>query len=161
MTSGSYLLDGVVERFTWDGRTYAATRHSGPQLLGRLELHVDREVRLHAEAGGWVLRAGTVGPDVLWRRGTEEHEAVADGLTGPSPAYAVALVRRLALAVGEQRRVRLVAVTEPVLATRLVDEAWLRTAENAYAVTDLATGERRAVTLVDGLVAEGLTLTRP
>jgi hypothetical protein len=109
-----------------------------------------------------VLRGGTVGPDVLWRRGDAEHEAVADGFTGTSQAYAIAIVRRLDLAVGDRRRLRLVAVTEPVLATRLVDEEWARTAAARWEVADLATGERRWLRLEQGLVVEGTqtTLTR-
>lgn len=121
------------------------------------------EVRVHAEAGGWVLRGGTAGLDVLWRRGREEREAVADGFHGDSPAYALAVVRRLDLAVGQSRRLRLVAVTEPVLATRLVDQEWTRRAADRWEAADLATGERRTLRVEDGLVVEGsgLTLTRP
>jgi hypothetical protein len=165
VSSGTYRFDDGSEAFTWapaeDGWSYAATRQdaTGTTLL---ELHVGREVRVHVEAGGWVLRAGTVGPDVLWRRGDDEREAVADGVTGPSPAYAAALVHRLALAVGEQRRVRLLAVTAPVLATRVVDESWTRTGPDGYEAVDLATGERQVLRVEAGLVVEatGLTLTR-
>ena len=140
------LADGVVERYTWDGVTYAATRHIGEQLTGRIQLTVGEGVRLHVEAGGWVLRGGTVGPEVLWRRTgaagdqAPEQQAVADGFTGQSPAYALGLLTLLA--VGEVRRLRLVAVTEPVLATRLVDEQWTRTPTGVI-VDDLSTGERR------------------
>ena len=177
MHRGSYLLSGhdgpyAVERFacTADdgGWTYDATR-SDPASgapLGRLHLRVDASggtTRLHVEAGGWVLRGGCVGDQVLWRRGEHEHEATASGFCGTSPAYALALVARLALAVGEQRRARLVAVTEPVLATRLVDQAWTRTAHDRWQIEDLATGERQEVVVEDGLVVAGtgLTLTRP
>lgn len=107
---------------------------------------VGGEVRLHAEAGGWVLRAGTVGPDVLWRRGEDDHEAVADGLVGPDPAFDRLLAERLPLAVGEARRLRLLRVTEPVLATLLVDEEWTRTGPATWVAVDLATGERRTLT---------------
>lgn len=167
MRTGTYQLDGGRERFTWtpagDGWSYASTREDLTTGTTRLELHVGREVRVHVEAGGWVLRAGTAGPDVLWRRGNDEREAAADGLTGPSPAYAAALVVRLCLGVGEQRRVRLLAVTEPVLATRMVDQCWTRTGPEHYEAADLATGERWVLRLEDGLVVEapGLTLTRP
>lgn len=147
MNEGTFERDGVVEAFGWDGTTYACTRSAGGRVVARLTLVVGEQVRLHAEAGGWVLRAGTVGPDVLWRRGDEEREAVADGLTGPSPAYDLVLAGRLGLTVGGQRRVRLLAVTEPVLATRLVDEQWSRPADRMYEAVDLATGERRVVDL--------------
>jgi hypothetical protein len=128
---------------------------------GRLHLEVDRAgvtTRLQAEAGGWVLRGGCVGASALWRRGDREHEAVATGFTGPDAAYDVAVALRLRLAVGERRRVRLVEVTEPVLATRLVDHEWSRPAAGRWVVTDLATGERRDVdpdTVVAGMRASG------
>ena len=128
---------------------------------GRLHLQVDAAgvtTRLHVEGGGWVLRGGCVGGSVLWRRGELEGEAVALGFTGTHPAYDVAVALRLRLAVGESRRVRLVEVTEPVLATRLVDRGWARPADGRWLVTDLATGERHDVdpdTVVAGMTALG------
>ncbi len=128
---------------------------------GRLRLEVDAAgvtARLHAEAGGWVLRGGCVGGSVLWRRGDQEGEAVALGFTGAHPAYDVAVALRLRLAVGEARRVRLVEVTEPVLATRLVDRQWSRPSPDRWVVDDLATGERHEVdpdTVVAGMRALG------
>ena len=169
MSAGTYVLSGhdgpyAVERFVLTGTTWTATRHDPETdaMMGRLEVELGPEVRLHAEAGPWVLRGGTVGSEVLWRRGQDEHEAVADGFSGTSPAYALAVVGRLALAVGQSRRLRLVAVTEPVLATRLVDEQWTRVGEDRWQVDDLATGERRDLLVADGLVVAGtgLTLTR-
>ena len=128
---------------------------------GRLHLRVDAAgvtTRLHVEAGGWVLRGGCVGDAVLWRRGEVEGEAVALGFTGAHWAYDVAVALRLRLAVGESRRVRLVEVTEPVLATRLVDRQWSRPADGRWVVDDLATGERSEPhpdTLVAGMLAMG------
>ena len=129
---------------------------------GRLHLRVDAAgvtTRLHAEAGGWVLRGGCVGDAVLWRRGRRgEGEAVALGFTGAHPAYDVAVALRLRLAVGESRRVRLVEVTEPVLATRLVDRQWSRPAAGRWVVDDLATGSGASVdpdTVVAGMRAMG------
>ena len=133
---------------------------------GRLHLRVDAAgvtTRLHAEAGGWVLRGGCVGDAVLWRRAAvtgegQEGEAVALGFTGPHPAFDVAVALRLRLAVGESRRVRLVEVTEPVLATRLVDRQWSRPAVGRWVVDDLATGERSEAdpdTVVAGMRALG------
>lgn len=141
------LPGGVVERRRWDGTTYTATHWRGRVQVGRLVLVVTPQVRLHVEAGGWLLRGGCAGPEVLWRRGTAEdggpeREAVADGFTGASPAYALALLPRL----GEvPRRLRLVEVTDPVLATRLVDQEWSRVG-TLLMVTDLATGARRTLT---------------
>ena len=128
---------------------------------GRLLVQVDGSgvtTRLQAQAGGWVLRGGCVGGSVLWRRGELEGEAVALGFTGPHPAYDVAVALRLRLAVGDRRRVRLVEVTEPVLATRLVDRSWSRPAAARWVVDDLATGERWDVdpdTVVAGMDASG------
>ena len=161
----------AVERFACgsdrDGWVYTATRHDPATgaVLGRLSLQIDGAgvtTRLHVEAGGWVLRGGCVGSQALWRRGEQEHEQAASGFWGTSPAYAVAAARRAALQVGQETRLRLVAVTEPVLAARIVDLSWLRTAEDRWEGVDLATGERRAVRLQDGAVVEGtnLTLTR-
>ena len=135
-------------------RTDAAT--GAPR--GRLWLRVDERgvtTRLEVEAGGWVLRGGCLGDEVLWRRGDEEASAAADGFTGTSPAYALAAVRRLRLAVGESRRLRLVEVTEPVLATRLVEQVWTRTGPDAYEAADLATGDVRRLRL------EGDRVVRP
>ena len=142
------LPGGLVERRRWDGTTYTATHWRGDAQVGRLELVVSPRVRLHVEAGGWVLRGGLVGSDVLWRRGAggaggQEREAVADGFTGASPAYALALLARLE---DGPRRLRLVEVTEPVLATRLVDQEWSRSGD-VLTVTDLATGWHRTLTL--------------
>lgn len=166
MRTGSYERDGVVEAFTVeqlavDEQRWTSTRSVDGRLVARLEVQVSPRPRWHLEAGGWVLRAGTVGSSVLWRRGEQEHEATAAGLTGASPAYDLALVALLALEVGQTRRVRLLEVVEPALAAVLVDRSWRRTSPDGYEVADLASGERRLLVLVDGLPAEGLTLTRP
>ncbi len=174
---GRYRLSGhdgpfAVETVTADrdgpDRTWAATR-TDPVTgapLGRLHLRAGpggTTTRLHVEAGGWVLRGGCVGPSALWRRGEQEAEATADGFTGTSPAFAAALALRLAgeLEVGGTRQLVLVAVTEPVLATRVVLQRWTRAAEDRWEVDDLETGERRTLDVEDGLVhGPGLSLTR-
>lgn len=161
MRTGSYERDGVLERFTVDGRRWTSTRSVDGRPVARLEVQLGPSPRWHVEAGGWVLRAGTVGTSVLWRRGDQEHEATAAGLTGASPAYDLALLPVLALEVGQSRRVRLLEVVEPALAAALVDRSWTRTAPDGFEVADLATGERRLLVLADGLPTEGLTLTRP
>jgi hypothetical protein len=172
--TGTYLLSGhdgpeAVERFSCApgpaGWRYVAERADPAtgSALGRLDLTVDaggRTVRLLAEAGGWELRGGSLGAEVLWRRGDAERAAPAAGFTGTSPAYAVATARLLGLAVGERRRVALVAVTDPALATRSVDEGWALTGVEQrdgvdvarYEVADLATGDRRVVHLAGDLV---------
>ena len=174
-TSGAYLLSGhdgayAVERFTCgadaDGWHYEAVREepAGGAPLGRLELHLEAgTVRLHVEGGGWVLRGAAAGGEVLWRRGDEERTAAADGFTGSSPAFLVA-AGRLA-----QPRLRLVEVTEPVLATRSTTQHWTGperadhdgVAVDTWQVDDLATGERRTVRLAGEVVVEapGVRLT--
>ena len=184
MPTGTWLCSGgaVLERFRsgpgpagWrcvSDRTDAA---SGA-LLSRLDLVLDatgRTLRLRAEAGGWELRGGATGPDLLWRRGEQERTERAAGFTGPSPAYDVACARLLALAVGESRRLRLVQVSEPVLAALTVDLSWALTAVEErrglevapYEVDDLATGGRGVLHLAGEVVGaaddvELLALTR-
>ena len=125
-------------------------------------------VRLHAETGGWVLRGAAAGGQVLWRRGEQERSAPGDGFTGSSPA--------LLLACARAGRMRLVEVTEPVLATRTTTQDWTALGReeregvvvDAYQVDDLETGERRTVRLAGDVVVEApgvrllaLTLTPP
>ncbi len=176
MTEVRYLLAGasagdVVERLQRrvDGEGWACSvvreDAATAAVLGRVDLRVDAAgvtTRLHAEAGGWILRGGCVGEAVLWRRGEDEGEAEAAGFHGSSPAHAMAVVARLGLEVGQSRRVRLVELTEPVLAPRLVLQSWTRAAADRWVVDDLDTGERRALQLRQGFVvaAPGLTLTR-
>ena len=161
---GVYLLSGhdgpyAVERFVCGpdpaGWRYAATREH-PETgadLGRIDLLIDdagRVLRLEVVAGGWLLRGGVVGPEALWRRGDDERTEQAHGFTGTSPAYAV-LAARLVPASGPA--LRLVAVHDGALATSTVDQSWVSLGDNGWEVTDLATGQRRRLTVTDGLVA--------
>ena len=182
MPSGRYLLSGhdgpwAVEEFRC-GPGPAGWRYVGERTdpatgapLGRVDLTLDaagRAVRLHVAGAGWELRGGAAGADVLWRRGEDERTERAAGFTGTSPAYAVATSRLLSLAVEDRRRVRLVVVTEPALATRVVDEGWALTGVEdhdglqvaRYEVADLTTGERRVVHLTGDVVvaADGVVL---
>ena len=165
MPRGSYLLSGpdgpfAVERFASApgplGWRYAATREDPVTgiPLGGLDLVLDvrgRVLRLQVTAAGWELRGGAVGAvDVLWRRGEVEHQAAAQGFTGSSPAFALAAVRRLR-PDDAGVRARFAAIGDGALAVLLVDQHWSRTQADgpgqAYAVQDLATGERSAVRL--------------
>jgi hypothetical protein len=165
---GSYLLSGhdgpsAVERFSCSGEddrwSWTATREDpvGGAALGRLEVHRDGpDVRVHAEAAGWVLRGAATGGEVVWRRGVVERTAAADGFTGSSPAHLLVAAQ---LAV-DGKRLRLVEVTEPVLGTREVLQDWSaarREARGDVAVvghrcTDPATGSGGQVWLADGVV---------
>jgi hypothetical protein len=181
---GRYRVAGaagaVVERFSCApgpaGWRYTATREDDDgRPAGTLDLTVDlawRALRLHAQAGGWQVRGGAAGDRVVFRRGDAEHEAVAAGFTGSSPAFAVVTARLLGLAPGGTCRVRLVRLSD-ALAPLTVDEGWGRTADLAsdvgaverYEVADLATGERRVVHLAGDVVVHAtgvdlLSLTR-
>ena len=174
--------DGTLlgyERFSCapgpSGWRYAA-QLLGPDLVtatGSVDLTVDRSwrpIRVEVRGGGWSVRGGVTGPDVVWVRadpaGGEavEGSARAVSFTGRSPAFAVVTARLLRLTPGATVRVRLVALTEPVLAPRTVDEGWGLTEVvphqtptvplpvERYEVADLSTGDRRVVHLAGDLV---------
>ena len=164
MPRGSYLLSGpdgpfAVERFASApgplGWRYAATREDPVTgiPLGGLDLVLDargRVLRLQVTTAGWELRGGAVvEAEVLWRRGEVEHQAVAQGFAGTSPAFALAAVRRLRPdAAGV--RARFAAIGDDSLAVLLVDQHWSELpsgAGQAYTVQDLATGGRGTVRL--------------
>ena len=159
--TGAYQLSGhdgpyALERFTC-GPTPEGWRYDAVRGNGRIELELSgATVRLHVEGGGWVLRGAAAGGEAVWRRGDEERTAAADGFTGTSPGLLVACAR-----LGRER-LRLVEVTEPVLATRATTQAWtaLGTAVHdgigvdSWQVDDLATGERRTVRLAGDVVVE-------
>lgn len=175
MPRGAYLLSGHdgpygLERFSCApgpvGWRYVATREdpdSGART-GRLDVVLDlsgRAVRVHMEAGGWELRGGVVGSQLLWRRGDVEREQRATGFTGTSPVWAVATVRRLARTAGPVR-LRLVRLGDDALGTLLVDESWARTGTEErdgvpverWQAADLATGERRAIHVAGDVVLD-------
>ncbi len=172
MPAGSYRLgSGVVEEFRCAagpaGWRYVATRTDGLAL----DLAVDaawRPVRLLLTGPAGELRGGAVGPELLWRRGEDEHRADAAGFTGDSPVFALVTARMLGLAVGGTARVRLVALS-PALGALTVEQGWGRTPDvegvQRWEAADLATGERRVVHLADDVVVDAdgvalLTLTR-
>jgi hypothetical protein len=147
---GTYRVGEVVERFSC-GAGPAGWRYTSTTDVGdTLDLTVDddgRVRRLVAVLDGWEVRAGSVGDQVLWVRGDQEHRARADGLTGSSPAYEVALARGLRLEVGAARDLVLVEITEPVGAARTVRQRWARERGpepdvDRWVVSDLDTGQR-------------------
>lgn len=148
---GSYRLGAVIERFSADEERYVGIREDGD----RVELTAGG--RLEALHDGWYVRGGSVGDEVLWVRGDDEHSAKAIGFTGSSPTYDVALVGLLGLDVGQGRRVTLVEISEPVGAARTVEQGWARTGcdepeVDRYEVADLQTGERWVVHLSGGVL---------
>ena len=135
---------------------------------GSVDLTIDdrgRPIRLELHAGGWQVRGAAL-DGVTWVRTdatgelAQEGNAAAHAFTGASPAFLVATARLLSLQPGAAHaatRIRLVAMTPPVLAPRTLDQSWAlvdRTAHptdngplfvDEYQVTALDTGEVAAV----------------
>jgi hypothetical protein len=145
--------------------------------IGRVDLTVDaswRPVRVEVRSGGWVVKAGVVGGEVLYVRlpsgevaPGEEESVEAASLTGRSPAFAVATSGLLALAPESKKRIKLLAITEPSAGVRVVNEGWalVDVSEHEtetgplvvrrYEVADLATGDRVAWSIAGDVVLEG------
>ena len=178
MPRGRYLVGGEVEEFACAAGP-AGWRYTGVRRESgcTIDLTLDargRPYRVELASPGWVLRGGAAGTSVLWLRRPAvgqiagvERSAVAHGFAGDSPGFCVAVARLLRLAAGQSRRVRLVEVTGPALATRLVDVQW-RCAEVAshpagdaalavtrYEAVPVDTGEPRTVYLAGDVVVAG------
>lgn len=144
-------------------------------LGGSVDLTLDslgRPLRLQLRSGDWQVRGGML-DGLAWVRtdatdpeathATEGHER-AHTFTGRSPAFLVAAARLLRLQPGGRARLRLVALTEPVLAPRTLDQGWsldgIEThatdsgplSVERYTVADLETGEQHAVHLAGDVV---------
>ncbi|MFE9257115.1 hypothetical protein [Streptomyces sp. NPDC006879] len=148
---------------------------------GSIDLAVDglgRPIRLELHAASWQVRGAALN-GVTWVRtdpaGVEatEGNVPAHGFTGTSPAFLIATARLLRLTPGSPvSRVRLVALTDPVLAPRTVDQAWtlLGSAVHStdsgplvvdeYQVRALDTGEQHSIHLAGDVVlsAPGIEL---
>ncbi|QKW06838.1 hypothetical protein HUT18_10990 [Streptomyces sp. NA04227] len=164
------------------GWRYVA-RRTGPDGTdtGSVDLALDalgRPIRLELHASQWQVRGAAI-DGVTWVRtdptGTHatEGNAPAHAFTGTSPAFLIATARLLKLTPGAPAtRVRLVALTDPVLAPRTLDQSWaLLTSEahasdsgpltvDTYQVTALDTGEQQTVHLTGDVVlaAPGIEL---
>ena len=162
-------------------RYTARTTTPNGQDSGSVDLTIDdlgRPIRLELHAGGWQVRGAAL-DGVTWVRTdpTGEHaqegNAAAHAFTGASPAFLVATARLLRLSPGAPAtRVRLVALTSPVLAPRTLDQSWALTDRTAHAtdngplvvdeyqVSDLHTGEQSTVHLAGDVVlaAPGIEL---
>jgi hypothetical protein len=154
-----------------------------------------RPYRVEVASPDWVLRGGAAGTSLLWVRrpaagdppgppGTggsagaggpseaggsagSERSAVAHGFLAGSPAFWVALSRLVRLPVGQARRLRLVEVSWPALATRLLDVEWRHVEEvghpagaatltvSRYDATPLDTGRPWTVHLAGDVVVAG------
>ncbi len=170
------------------GWRWVSQTHDGDgRPLGRVDLTVDarwRQLRVQVSAGGWTVRGGLAGREVVWVRhpedtsraasaaeGVVEQRAPAIGFTGTSPAFLIATARLLALAPDGRRTAKLLRVTEPACAALGVDEGWalvdVTTHEppdhdpltvERYEVADLATAERRVVHLAGDVVVDATGL---
>ncbi|MEV6121960.1 hypothetical protein AB0M23_15750 [Streptomyces sp. NPDC052077] len=140
---------------------------------GSVDLALDglgRPIRLELRAAGWQVRGAAL-DGVTWVRTDPAGADAAEGnvrahaFTGGSPAFLVATARLLRLTPSAAAtRVRLVALTEPVLAPRTVDQSWALLKSKAhptdsgplvveeYEVTALDTGERYSVHLAGDVV---------
>ncbi|HEU0103074.1 MAG TPA: hypothetical protein VFR07_12225 [Mycobacteriales bacterium] len=175
MPAGAYLLSGpdgpyAVERFSCGagpaGWRYVARREQPGTgaPLGRLDVVLDargRVLRAAVDAGGWQLRGGVVGPEVLWRRGDAEHSARAAGFSGTSPVWLLAATRLLGAGPDGRAatRLRWVRLGDEALATHLVDERWAGTPTGQAGVhrweaADLATGVLRVCVVAGDLVLD-------
>ncbi|OEU87143.1 hypothetical protein DB35_26895 [Streptomyces abyssalis] len=148
---------------------------------GSVDLAIDelgRPVRLELHAGGWQVR-GAVLDGVTWVRSdpagehAQEGNAAAHSFAGASPAFLVATSRLLRPAAGGPAvRVRLVALTPPVLAPRTLDQSWTLTGTETHAtdngalvvgnyqVAEVDTGEQHPVHIAGDVVlaAPGIEL---
>ncbi|MEU3098691.1 hypothetical protein ABZ690_29025 [Streptomyces sp. NPDC006967] len=143
--------------------------------LGSVDLALDelgRPIRLELHAAGWQVRGAAL-DGVTWVRTdptgahATEGNVRAHAFTGASPAFLVATARLLRLTPSSAAtRVRLVALTDPVLAPRTLDQSWALVKRethvtdngpltvDAYQVTALDTGEQHAVHLAGDVVLD-------
>ncbi|MBB1255013.1 hypothetical protein [Streptomyces alkaliterrae] len=140
--------------------------------------HLGRPLRLELHAGDWQVRGAALN-GVTWVRSdpaglhARENTAPAQAFTGASPAFLIATARMLRPAAGAPAtRVRLVALTPPVLAARTLDQSWAlldteahatdngRLVVEKYQVNDLETGDQQLVHLAGDVVlaAPGIEL---
>ncbi|MFJ6252884.1 MULTISPECIES: hypothetical protein [unclassified Streptomyces] len=162
-------------------RYVAQTTTPSGDHRGSVDLAVDelgRPIRLELHAAGWQVRGAAL-DGVTWVRTDPAGADAAEGnvrahaFTGSSPAFLVALTRLLRLTPDSpETRVRLVALTDPVLAPLTVDQSWALLRSEAhptdngpltvdeYQVSTLDTGERHTVHIAGDVVlaAPGIEL---
>ncbi|MFF6836779.1 hypothetical protein ACFY84_34000 [Streptomyces sp. NPDC012438] len=162
-------------------RYVAQTTTPSGDHRGSVDLAVDergRPIRLELHAAGWQVRGAAL-DGVTWVRTDPAGADAAEGnvrahaFTGSSPAFLVALTRLLRLTPDSpETRVRLVALTDPVLAPLTVDQSWALLRSEAhptdngpltvdeYQVSTLDTGERHTIHIAGDVVlaAPGIEL---
>lgn len=164
------------------GWRYVAQRTTpSGEHAGSIDLTLDqlgRPLRLELHATAWQVRGAAL-DGVTWVRTdpsgahAQEGNVAAHSFTGASPAFLIATSRLLRPAPGDGAvRVRLVALTPPVLAPRTLDQSWALGKSEAHAtdngpltvesyqVNDLETGEQHDVHLAGDVVlaAPGIEL---
>ncbi len=195
MPAGTYEHRGDGGRVRLVERFRCAAEGSGWRYTSRLftpdgadagavDVTVDltgRPLRVAVDIGGWSLRGGRSGPDLLWvRRPVEraaggadpvEHRERAHGFCGISPAFLVAAAAAVPR-TGQRLPLRLVSLSD-ALATVRSDQRWRLTGVrsqpaggaalevSAYDVVDVDTGDRRTVHIAGDVVlaAPGIGLT--
>ncbi len=137
-----------------------------------------RPLRMELQAADWSVRGAAI-DGVSWVRTdasgahATEGNAAAHAFTGTSPAFLVAATRLLRLTPGAPAtRLRLVALTAPVLAPRTLDQSWALLKSEAhgtdngplivdeYQVNELDTGEQHTIHIAGDVVlaAPGIEL---
>ncbi|MBU6536719.1 hypothetical protein [Streptomyces mayonensis] len=148
---------------------------------GSVDLALDelgRPLRLELHTRDWQVRGAAI-DGITWVRTdptgvhATEGNVRAHAFTGTSPAFLVAVTRLLRLTPSASAtRIRLVALTGPVLAPRTVDQSWALLKREAHAtdngpltvdeyqVTALDTGEQHLVHITGDVVlaAPGIEL---
>lgn len=142
---------------------------------GSIDLTLDsrsRPLRLELRRTGWQVRGGAL-DGLTWVRShsadtdgthTREGSDRAHAFAGRSPAFLIATARLLRLRPGGSARLRVVSLTDPVLAPHTFDQGWTLDAIESHAtdngpldvehyrVADLATGEEGLVHLAGDVV---------
>ncbi|NGO80795.1 hypothetical protein G6045_34830 [Streptomyces sp. YC504] len=150
-------------------------------FTGSVDLALDelgRPIRMELHASDWQVRGAAI-DGVTWVRTDPTGEHATEGnvrahaFSGASPAFLIATARLLRLTPDSpSKRVRLVRLTDPVLAPRTLDQSWslLKSETHAtdngplavdeYQVSELDTGEQHTVHIAGDVVlaAPGIEL---
>jgi hypothetical protein len=163
----------------YTAQTFAVSGEPEGSIDLTLDLH-SRPLRLELRHQGWQIRGGML-DGLSWVRSHQDDPAGrharegserAHAFMGRSPAFLIATARLLRLEPGASTRLRLVQLTEPVLAPHTIDQGWTLEATDTHAtdsgpllveryrIADLGTGEESVVHLAGDVVlaAPGIEL---
>lgn len=124
---------------------------------GSVDLTLDergRQLRVAVVSGGWSVRGGVSGPELLWARqpagdasaASRELRAKACGFSGISPAFLVAASATVPR-TGDAVRLRTVALSD-VLGARHLDQQWRLIGTESYSA-DLGAVDVSAYEVID------------